>query len=103
MSEQAGFVQGPPDISTGKKIANLVATLPAGTPVINADGTTTTLAAAANVFIQKVALADAAGNTISTFEDVVTQAEILSVLKQIRSGIAEMSGMLLQDDDDLTN
>lgn len=100
MTEKSGFVQGPPDIGTGKRIANLTVTLPAGTPVINSDGSTTTLATDAVVYIQKVALADAAGNTISKFEDVDVQQEILRELKRIRRGIAEMSGMLLNDDED---
>lgn len=100
MTEKAGFVQGPPDIGTGKRIANLTVTLPAGTPVINFDGSATTLAAETVVYIQKVALADAAGNTISKFEDVDVQQEILRELKRVRRGIAEMSGMLLNDDED---
>lgn len=58
MSEKAGFVQGPPDVSTGKRIGNSVVTLPAGTVVTNYDGTTTTLSVDTQVYLQRVVLAD---------------------------------------------
>lgn len=58
MSEKAGFVQGPPDVGTGKRIGNAVVTLPAGTVVTNYDGTSTTLSVDTQVYLQKVVLAD---------------------------------------------
>lgn len=58
MSEKAGFAQGPPDVSTGKRISNAVVTLPSGTVVTNYDGTTTTLSVDTQVYLQRVVLAD---------------------------------------------
>lgn len=58
MSERAGTIQGPPDISTGKRISNAVVMLPAGTVLTNADGTTTTLAADTPAYLQRVVIGD---------------------------------------------
>lgn len=52
-----GFVQVAVD-STGKRIANFAVTLPAGTVVTNADGSTTTLAVDTPVFLQRVVIGD---------------------------------------------
>jgi hypothetical protein len=98
-----GFVQGPPDIGGGKRIANLTVTLPAGTPITAADGTISVLSAPAEVFIQKVALSDSQGNLISEFGSS-TQDEILIELKRIRIGIGllieeSLSELDLGDDD----
>ena len=95
MTEKAGFIQGPPDIGTGKRIANLTVTLPAGTQVVNADGSTTTLAADAVVYIQKVALSDSKGNTLEDFGSEAMQAAVLLELKAIRHGISVMIGQPL--------
>lgn len=58
MTERAGFVQGPPDISTGKRISSASVTLPAGTVVTNYDGTTTTLLVDTVVYLQRVVFSD---------------------------------------------
>lgn len=57
MSERQGTV-GALDATSGKRISNLVITLPAGTILTNADGTTTTLASDTPAFLQRVVLGD---------------------------------------------
>lgn len=82
-----GYVQVAPD-STGKKIANTPITLPAGTVVLNDDGTKTTLAAATVVYIQNVHLVDEDGKPIpiqdlGSGQTVALLEEILSTLRQM--------------------
>jgi hypothetical protein len=95
MSGKEAFVQGPGD-SSGKRIANLTVTLPAGTPVTNADGSQSVLTAPAEVFIQKVTLVDAQGNTIRDF-GAGTLVEILLELKRIRWGMSLLADQSLLD------
>lgn len=99
MSEQAGIVKGPPDIGSGKPIANAVFILPAGTQVVNADGSTTTLTVPTPVYMQKVVLADGKGSTVDKIFDDTTETQMLAELRRIRIGIGKICGDLLEEDD----
>jgi len=97
MSEQKGVIQGPSDISTGKRIANLTVMLPVGTTLTAVDGTITTLSTPVPAFIQKIAMSDSDGAVIERFaNDEDTQTEILLELKRIRRGISKICGEELQ-------
>lgn len=93
MSERAGTIQGPGDIGTGKRIGNAVVTLPAGTVLTNADGTTTTLAADTPVFLQRVVLADSTTLMSAEVRDAKLQVQdsTLQVLEHMAETLDEIS------------
>lgn len=98
-SGRDGFVQGPPDIGGGKRIANIVVTLPAGSAVTNADGSTTALTTDTQVYIQRVTLADSKGFPMDSLTDQDRQEEILQELKKIRRGIVKICGESFLEED----
>jgi hypothetical protein len=92
MSERLGTVQGPGDIGTGKRIGNAVVTLPAGTVLTNADGTTTTLASDTPVFLQRVVLGDPLTLQSAEVRDAKLQVRdsALDVLERIAETLEEI-------------
>jgi hypothetical protein len=96
MTQVAGIVQQPKD-GEGKSVANFVVTLPAGSYVRNADGTSTKLTADTPVYVQQVALVDTHGDPVRDLYGAEVQREILEELRRIRLGISLLCGDPLLD------
>lgn len=92
------FVQVAPD-SSGKRLAMIQALLRAGTPVLNADGTVTTLAADTTVYIEKVVITDTMGRPILDFAGLDRQEAMLQELRRISLGMTLLTNdpLLLED------
>lgn len=93
-----GFVQVALD-QGGKRIANATVILPAGTVVVNQDGTTTTLGSDTVVYLQKVVLTDpdsGVGATVAGEEgrgSLAVGGPDLEPIEEINENVREMLGL----------